>query len=156
VNNWDSPAADFIIPKMQEMIEAIRRVRNEHKVDAKKLVTVSIRASSDACRTIQNNREVIELLAIAKLKAVDADLAEVAGAAKTQAAGCEIFVEGAVDEGAEQQRTAKRREELTRQIDQMKKRLSHEGYIAKAPAHLVQQTKDQLAAAEAELKKLEE
>ena len=46
------------------LIEAIRRVRNENKVDAKKPVMVSIRASGDACRTIESNREVIELLAM--------------------------------------------------------------------------------------------
>jgi valyl-tRNA synthetase len=43
---------------------------------------------------------------------------------------------------------------LIKQIAALKGRLSNEGYLAKAPPNLVQQTKDQLAAAEAELKKL--
>ena len=55
------------------------------------------------------------------------------------------------DEAAEQQRVAKRREELTKSIAALKGRLANESYIAKAPPHLVQQTKDQLAAAEKEL-----
>ena len=50
-----------------------------------------------------------------------------------------------VDEAAEGQRSAKRREELTKQIAAMKGRLSNESYTAKAPPHLVQQTRDQLA-----------
>jgi valyl-tRNA synthetase len=36
----------------------------------------------------------------------------------------------------------------------MKGRLANESYIAKAPPHLVQQTRDQLAAAEEEYAKL--
>ena len=55
---------------------------------------------------------------------------------------------------AEGQRILKRREELTRQISAMKGRLGNAGYIAKAPPKLVQETKDQLATAEEELKKL--
>ena len=77
-----------------------------------------------------------------------------ARAAKTQAAGCEIFVEGMADEAAEQQRIAKRCDELKKSIAALKGRLSNESYTAKAPPHLVQQTKDQLAEAEAELAKL--
>ena len=69
-------------------------------------------------------------------------------------AGCEIYIEGAVDEQAEAQRSTKRRDELTKQIAAMKGRLANAGYIAKAPPHLVKQTQDQLAEAEAELGKL--
>ena len=59
-----------------------------------------------------------------------------------------------MDKAAEPQRNTKRLDELTKQITQLKGRLSNEGYIAKAPPKLVQQTKDQLADAEAELAKL--
>jgi valyl-tRNA synthetase len=91
---------------------------------------------------------------VCELAAAGEDVTPPANASKTVAAGCEIFVEGLVDEAAEQQRVAKRREELTRQINAMKGRLANQGYIAKAPAHLVKQTQDQLAEAEAELAKL--
>ena len=59
-----------------------------------------------------------------------------------------------VDESAEAARNAKRREELAKQIAGMKNRLANEAYVAKAPPKLVQETKDQLAAGEAELAKL--
>src|SRR4029079_3206101 len=90
------------------------------------------------------------LLATCELKAIEMDLAPIANAAKAQAAGCEIYVEGLIDQAAEQQRAGKRREELTRNIAAMKARLANEGYIAKAPAHLVKQTQEQLAAPGAE------
>ena len=66
----------------------------------------------------------------------------------------QIFYQGHIDSQAESQRIAKRREELTKQIQTLKGRLANESYISKAPPHLVKQTKDQLAEAEAELEKL--
>src|SRR5205085_12292148 len=56
-------AAEFLFPKIQEIVTTIRNLRNENKVDVKKPVTVSIQAPGDACRTIRENRELIELLA---------------------------------------------------------------------------------------------
>jgi len=154
LNEWTAMSADFLVPKLQEIIIAIRQVRNDHKVDPKKAVAVSIKASSDACRTIETNREVIELLATCTIKAVDANLVPIANAAKSQAAECEIYVEGLVDEAAEQQRASKRREEVARQIAIRESRLANQGYIAKAPPALVKQTQDELAALKAELEEL--
>jgi valyl-tRNA synthetase len=148
-------AAEALFPKLQEIIGAIRNLRNEYKADPKKRVSVSIAASPDAARTIESNREIVELLAICTLGQVTPNLAAPAKAARATAAGCEIFVEGLVDEGADLERNAKRREELVKSIGAMKGRLSNPSYTAKAPPHLVKQTQDQLADLEAELAKLE-
>jgi len=149
-----SQAAEHIFPRLQEIVGAIRTVRNEHKVDPKKPVTVSILAPGDSARQIQVNREMIELLAVCTLKDARGDLPPVNGAARAAAAGCEIFVEGVVDEGAEKQRLTKRREELTKKVGALRGRLGNEAYVAKAPPQLVKQTQDELAEAEAELAKL--
>ena len=149
-----SQAAEHIFPRLQEIVGAIRAVRNEHKVDPKKPVTVSILAPGDSARQIQANLEMIELLAVCRLKDARGDLAPVNGAARAAAAGCEIFVEGVIYEGAEQQRLAKRREELTKKVGALRGRLGNEAYVSKAPPQLVKQTLDELAEAVAELAKL--
>jgi valyl-tRNA synthetase len=149
-----SQAAEHIFPRLQEIVGAIRTVRNEHKVDPRKPVTVSILAPGDSARQIQANREMIELLAVCRLKEARGDLPPIPGAARAAAAGCEIFVEGVVDEGAEKQRLAKRREELTKKVGALRGRLGNESYVSKAPPQLVKQTQDELAEAEAELAKL--
>jgi valyl-tRNA synthetase len=147
-------AAESIFPKLQETIGAIRNLRNEYKVDPKKAVTVTIVAPAEPARQINANREIIELLAVCTVKVAGPDAKAPEKAARATAAGAEIHVEGLVDEAAEQQRSVKRREELSRQIAAMKGRLSNEAYTKKAPPHLVKQTQDQLADAEAELAKL--
>jgi valyl-tRNA synthetase len=149
-----SEAAEHIFPKIQEIIIAIRNMRNEYKVDVKKPVTVSINGNPEQARQIAENREMIELLATCSLKDVGEGAKAGAESARTTAGGVEIFVEGLVDKAADEQRSAKRREELNKQIAALRGRLSNESYTKKAPAHLVQQTKDQLAEAEAELAKL--
>ncbi|MDQ3441443.1 MAG: hypothetical protein M3478_13960, partial [Planctomycetota bacterium] len=105
-------------------------------------------------RTIEANREIVELLAICALGQVTPNLAAPDKAARATAAGCEIFVEGLVDEGADRERNAKRRDELVKSIGAMKGRLSNPSYVQKAPPHLVKQTQDQLADLEAELAEL--
>jgi valyl-tRNA synthetase len=150
-----SEAAEAIFPKLQEVIGAIRNLRNEYKVDPKKSVGVTIIAAPEPARQITENQELIELLATCTLKEVSPDAKGIEKAARVAAAGVEIYVEGLIDEAAEQQRAQKRREELSKQIGAMKGRLANPGYIAKAPPHLVKQTQDQLAQAEAELGKLQ-
>jgi len=65
-----------------------------------------------------------------------------------------VFVENVIDPDAEKIRVAKQIESLNQKITAMKARLANPAYADKAPPHLVQQTRDELAALEAELKKL--
>jgi valyl-tRNA synthetase len=150
-----SEGAEHVFTRLQEVITEIRKVRNDHNVSPKQTVTVSIQGPEESIRQIEANKALIEHLALCKVKEAASRLSGIASnAAKSQAAGCELFIEGAVDEKAEAERSVKRRDELTKQIAAMKGRLANAGYIAKAPPHLVKQTQDQLAEAEAELAKL--
>ena len=150
-----SEAAEHIFPKMQEIVGAIRTLRNDHKADPKKPVIVSICAPAEPTRQLTENREVIELLAICTLREIGPAVQPPANAARMMAAGCEVFVEGLIDADAEKDRTIKRREELTKNIAALHGRLNNAGYLAKAPPNLVKQTQDQLAEAQAELAKLD-
>ncbi len=148
----DAVERDFTI--LQEIIGAIRVTRNDHKVDPKKPVAVSIASTPETTALLEANRGMIELLGVCAVKSVGATPVAPAQAARASAAGCEIHIEGLIDAEAEKQRLAKRRDELTKQINALRGRLSNESYISKAPANLVQQTRNQLADAETELAKL--
>jgi valyl-tRNA synthetase len=148
-------SADVIFPKIQELIVAIRNIRNEYKVEQKRIVTVSIATPGDSGDAIRANQEIIELLATCRLKQVRSDLPPIPDAARAQAAGCEIYIEDLIDATAEAARIEKRRDELQKQIAAFRERLANESYTAKAPPHLVQQTRDKLKALEDELAKLD-
>jgi valyl-tRNA synthetase len=151
-----SEAAEHIFPRIQEIVGAIRNVRNDYKVDPKKPVTVSIAPpGAEAARATRDNREVIELLAVCKINQIEPGLAMPVNAARTTANNaCEIYVENMVDPEAEKQRVAKAKAEMEKKIASLEGRLNNPGYMAKAPPKLVQQTQDELAAARAELEKL--
>ena len=144
-------AAEHIFGKIQEIVVAIRTLRSDYKVDAKKSVAVSIKCGEDASHRILSLKASIELLAVCTLGEVGEAIAAPEKAASVQAGGCEVYVEGLVDPAAEEQRKVKRREELTREIAALKGRLGNAGYIAKAPPKLVKETQDSLADKEAEL-----
>jgi valyl-tRNA synthetase len=57
----------------------------------------------------------------------------------------------ALDDDAERERLTRHRSELTRSIEAFEKRLANPGYADKAPAHLVEATRGELARAQAEL-----
>ena len=122
-----SEAAEHLFPKIQEIVSAIRNVRNEYKMDPKKPVTVAITAPAEPTRQITENRELIELLGICTLRAVGPEVQGAADAARATAAGCDVFVEGIVDAGAEKERSAKRSEELTKKIAMLNGRLNNAG-----------------------------
>ena len=142
--------AEATVARLQEIVAAIRTVRSDHKVDPKKRLPVSIACPPELAKAIERGREFVATLAVADVRAVG-DVTPPPDAAKASAGGCEVHVEGVVDRAAEAGRNDKRGGELQKQIAAMRGRLGNAGYTDKAPAHLVQQTRDQLAAAEAEL-----
>ena len=142
--------AEQIFGNIQSIVVAIRNLRSDYKVDAKKSVAVSIKCSDEAAHQILSLKASIETLASCAIVGVGAEVVEPANCAKTQAGGAEVFVEGLIDPEAEKLRKTKRCEELTKMISALKGRLTNQGYLAKAPPHLVKQTQDQLADAEAE------
>jgi valyl-tRNA synthetase len=147
-------SAETLFPRIQQIVSAIRALRSDHNVDVKKTVEASIAGPQEMLPMIEANRGTIELLGSCRLKSIASTIAPPAGAVRTAAAGCDIFVEGLVNEEAEKQRLAKRREELNRETHTLRARLANESYVAKAPAEKVAETRDQLAKAEAELAKL--
>jgi valyl-tRNA synthetase len=149
-----SESAEHVFPGIQEIVSAIRNLRNEHKVDQKKPVAVSIAAPPEAAQQITENQELVELLGTCTIKQIAPGLPQPANSTRALVAGCEIFVEGLVDPNAEQARMGKHREDLEKKRAALKGRLENPGYIAKAPPKLVEETKAELATVEAELAKL--
>ena len=135
----------------RNVVVAIRNVRNEYEIKPKQNVTVAIKATGDSAATLTEAKSLIETLAGSTVRAIDADATPGGGAATVVVGDSEIYIEDLVEEGAETERLAKRQQELTKSVGALTGRLANKGYTDKAPEHLVQQTRDQLAEAEREL-----
>ena len=149
-----SDSIETVFAQLKELIASIRNIRNEYNVKPSQTVTVSILAPGNSAAQITANKATIELLSTCTIRAASATLQPPPDTTRATAAGCEIFVEGLIDPEAEKQRNAKRIDDLVKQRSAMNGRLSNEAYTAKAPPHLVEQTRKQLADVEAELARL--
>ncbi len=140
--------------RLRRLVEAIREARSVHTVHEKRKVTLHI-ADEETMRLVTQTFPGIAE-ALAGLGAVHS-LAEGAKPAESVI----VAVDGrqhvlsdlkeALDAGAEAERKAKRRGELEKKVTMLRGRLSNEGYVARAPAKLVEETKTELANAEREL-----
>jgi valyl-tRNA synthetase len=130
--------AEAVFSRMNEIVTAIRKMRNDYKVDLK--------------RRVESNRGMIELLGVCRLQIVGSPIP---GVAHASAGGCDIFALDLQDRDALRERDAKQKADLARRIQTMEARLANESYAAKAPQELVRQTRDQLAEAKRELAKIQ-
>ncbi len=134
--------------ELQELIRTIRDVRSQQNTPPKKRIVMH---TNDATmQRIQDAQGIVETLA--GLESVTTDAPDGPSTAFTFAA-TEHRLSGmadAADSGAERERLSRALAELDGSIAALEKRLSNPGYVDKAPAKLVQETRDQLAAKQAE------
>ncbi len=141
---------------LRALIDAIREARSQQNVAPKRRVTLHLGGSGKLAGAIASAGGLVETLA--GLERVTTDGAPTGAPFSTLAVGgVEHRLSNMVDaaagaEGAagERERLAKKLEELTKSIAALEGRLSNPGYADRAPAKLVQQTRDQLAAQQAE------
>lgn len=134
--------------RVRALVTAIREVRAQHQVPPKRTPTLHLPASLHA--ELGNDADLIATLA--GLAAVASDAPDGAAAAFTfESIECHLSdLADAVDAGAERDRLAKQIADLDKSIKALEGRLNNPGYVNKAPAHLVEQTKGELERAQAD------
>lgn len=164
-SGWPEVSASLIdedaerrFARMQELVEAIRRVRSQHNVPPRRKIV--LHADADMVASLAGLGQVTETLA--GLDAITT--AQPAGESVAfDYEGVELRLSNladAVDAAAERERLQTRLKELNGSIGALEKRLSNPGYTDKAPAHLVAETRgkmdQQVAEREAVTKRLAE
>ena len=149
-----SVEADFAL--LQQIVGAIREARTTYKIPPKQKIRCSAKAPAAMAQRMLANRPLAETLANFEGHEIGPVVQKPANAAvAVVAGGVEIYLHDLVDPNAEKARMGKRADELRKNIAALEGRLASKNYTDKAPAHLVQQTRDQLAAAKAELAAVE-
>jgi valyl-tRNA synthetase len=154
---WPRLAPDLIDDDAEKTFElvrsvvgGVREVRTANKVPPKQTTTLSLKAAGADLQTLQAHEALILGLANCTKDTIASDCARPADAASAVTSGVEIYVHGVLDVATERTRLTKRLAELDGQLKNLRGRLSNDKYVNNAPAHLVQETRDQLAATEAE------
>ena len=134
---------------LRGLVTAVREVRAQHNVPPKRRITLHIPTALESAL----HRSLPLAQTLAGIETVTISPPQGAAVAFSyHAAECHLSnLADAVDAGAERARLEKAVADARRTIDTLEKRLANPGYSEKAPPAMVQQTRDQLAKAKAEL-----
>ena len=139
---WRSEAVEAHFERVRALVTAIREVRAQHQVQPKR--RIRLHAPEEVIQLIVTTDPVVS--ALAGLSRCTHD--EPAGASVPfRFEGLDLHLSDladAVDSETERARLAKKLAEGEKEAVALEKRLANPGYADKAPAHLVQQTRDRL------------
>ncbi|MEE8105279.1 MAG: valine--tRNA ligase [Planctomycetota bacterium] len=146
--------ADF--GRLQETISAIRKIRNENRVDDKTDIDACIKTPAPELLVAQS--ELIQRLARVGTFTATADMAR-PGLCATEVRGSdEIYVplEGLIDIGEERARKEKELEKARAFAASIEKKLGNENFVSRAKPEVVARERERLVEAQEKIAKLEQ
>ncbi len=137
---------------VRSLVRTINETRAAHKVEPRRKVT--LHAPGELGARLEAVADLVRTLA--GLEGITTDASDEGAVFTFESSELRLSnLADAVDAGAERERLTKRKQELSKSIGGMQGRLSNPGYVDKAPAHLVQQTRDELSGLQDELAAVE-
>ena len=156
--NWKNPEALREFSLVQEIIQALRTIRAEMKLDPKKKVAAEFSSSDAATRAIvQANHDGIVRLALLTDFQILAEKVSESGGAVRSTALFDLrvpYVAETVDVAAESARLKKETEGLQKAIASKEVQLGNETFRGRAPEKIIKQMEEALATQRIELQKL--
>src|SRR6202522_4199013 len=124
--------------RMQELIVAVRDLRRQLGVEEKATVPILLRVAPAERAGIEQNQDIIGRLA--KVSGIQFVAAMPEGAGVRSAPGFDVAVvyERTIDVGVECERLRKELARFEKEVSNAERQLSNEGFLAKAPANVVE------------------
>ncbi len=159
-DSWKDAQSVMEYSLVQEVVQALRTIRAEMKLDPKKKVSAEF-SSGDAWTrgVIEANKDGIVRLAILAELAVHSENLPEGGGAKRSTAGFDVRVPYAaetIDVAAERLRLKKEIDGLQKAISSKEAQLGNETFRSRAPEKIIQQMEEALVGQKIELQKLSE
>jgi valyl-tRNA synthetase len=139
---------------LQELIQVVRNLRAEMKVEPKVRVPIRVFAEAGVRKLIEENRTTVERLAnVEAIEFVPASLAKAAGARHSAHFEVVVVFEKKMDSAAERQRLKKELKRMEHELANAQRQLSNEQFLAKAPGAVVEGIRKRAGELEVLLKK---
>jgi valyl-tRNA synthetase len=124
---------------LQDLIVSVRNVRAELKVAQKEMLPIEVSATSDIRSLIEANRAALERLAnVSGCTFVEESLAKATNSRSTARFEVRLVYEQKIDVAAETSRSTKELEKLEAEYHRNSNQLGNQGFLAKAPAKVVE------------------
>ena len=123
--------------QLQELIASVRAARKDLGVEEKAQVPVRIRTNDATQQLFAANAQIVERLArVSSLEFVASNL-DGSGIRSTPQFDVQVVYERTIDVAAERERLNKERARLEKEQANAERQLGNEGFLAKAPTHIV-------------------
>ncbi|NOV04064.1 valine--tRNA ligase [Paenibacillus planticolens] len=145
---FESPDAVREMELLMDAIRSVRNIRSEVNVPMSKKVELLIKpASSETQSILRNNEEYLKRFCNTSLLQIDAEMAAPEKAMTSIITGAELFLPlaGLIDIAQELVRLDKELQTLHGEVERIEKKLGNEGFVAKAPAKVIEEEKAKLA-----------
>jgi valyl-tRNA synthetase len=144
--SWQNKDLERRFERLQETIVAVRNVRALYSIAPSTPLKLHMRCSAGIAAEMHDVAAQFENLSKALLAAAGAEVEAPTCSASFNLTDADGFIplEGLIDRDAELARQRKERDRLVKAIDGNEKKLANEGFVAKAPADVLQQTRDSL------------
>jgi valyl-tRNA synthetase len=138
-------ASVLAMTTLQELIVTIRGLRKELAIPEKEFTPIQLHASAAISSLVQSNAGMLSRLS--RVSSVEAVSASPSGnnARSTSAFDVAVVYERQIDVPAERERLTKDLAKYTKGLEAADKQLGNEGFIARAPAHIVEGLRKQHA-----------
>jgi valyl-tRNA synthetase len=155
---WIDPAAERHWSIIMDAIRAVRNVRTEEKVEAKRWIPATIVAGDAAGQFAAMAPAIRQLARIEPLTILERLAAPPADAIALILDGAEVYLprEGLADVAEERARLESERARAEDELARLRHRLSNPDFLAKAPPAVVAKERERLASAEQRLAKIDE
>ncbi|HEY3768258.1 MAG TPA: valine--tRNA ligase [Candidatus Angelobacter sp.] len=136
---WINDQAEEQVAVLQDLIEKVRNMRAEMKVEPKVKTPLQVHAAADIQKLVNENRDMVERLAsVDGIEFVNASLAQKPGARTTPKFEVALVYEQKVDIAAERERMTKELSKLETELANADRQLGNEQFLAKAPPAVVE------------------
>jgi valyl-tRNA synthetase len=139
--------AERSIELLQDVVVSVRAVRARYQIPPKQALDVVVRAPQAEAMLLRGEASLVRALAGVGSFEVSADATKPEHAAASVAGPCEIYavLEGLVDFEAERVRLGHEREKVAVEHERLEKKLSNEGFLAKAAAEVIEKDRGKAA-----------
>jgi valyl-tRNA synthetase len=162
-SSWKDPAMETRIARMQDLVRAVREIRNNYRIDTKTALDVFVRTNESVAEDMEALSPFIRQLAGVRRLECGTEIEKPHQAARYVHAEFEAYVSlaGLIDIAEEIKRLEKQLAEKQKHLKGIQAKLGNESFVAKAPVDVVQQQRDlasdlanQIAAIQANLAEL--
>jgi valyl-tRNA synthetase len=155
---WQDRGMEQRIARMQELVRAVREIRNRYMIDAKTTLYVFVRCTGEVAEEFRQLAPLIALLAGTGRLQCGPEIARPPQAVSHVHPEFEAYVSlaGLIDMAAEKARLEKQLAEKRKHLQGTRAKLDNASFVSKAPAEVVKQQKDLVTDLESQIKALEE